>query len=154
MLDVLVPALRDAVLNGALRRVRVDVLEAGVTGAVSLGQERRLRALDHGGNPALRALLVLLTDPDMERAELRVPRWLHAPFWCHFHGGMVSEGGDSAGCAMAGRQGRGWKGGDCGDEFLQVDIHRLVEACAGGGDAAEFRIKKAGFGCQRMAVGP
>jgi hypothetical protein len=30
------------------------------------------------------------------------------------------------------------------DGFVRVDIHRLVEACAG--DAAEFKIKKVEFG--------
>lgn len=141
LLDVLVPALRDMVLNGSLKRARVDVLEAGAGGGrrVALGEQVRLRALDHQGNPALRALLVLLADPDMERAELRVPKRLHARFWCRFHEGGVSDGmSTSLSCAMAGEP-----DGD-GDEYLQVDIHRLVETCAG--DAAEFRIKRVGLG--------
>ena len=141
MLDVLVPALKDMVLNGALARVRVDVLKAGGgplevlrgrsgPGSAAMG----LVTASYAGNPALRALLVLLADPDLDRAELRVPRGMHARFWCPFH-----EGGDSdESCGMSGRR---------DDGFLQVDIHRLVATCAG--DAAEFNITKVGFGSSR-----
>jgi hypothetical protein len=144
VLDVLAPALADMVLNGGLRRLRVDVREVGrgpmAPGAVTarLGGETRLRTVDYAGNPALRALLVLLTDPDMERAELRVPRRGHAWFWCRFHqDGVSGEKGRACQALSSSSDGLG-----VGDEdgFLRVDIHRLVEACAG--DAAEFKIKK------------
>ncbi|KAG7293198.1 hypothetical protein NEMBOFW57_003244 [Staphylotrichum longicolle] len=136
VLDVLVPTLGDMVLNGGLRRVRVDVLEAGtlLRAGVPIGSGD-LKRVDYTENPALRALLVLLADPDMERAELRVPEGAHAWFWCRFHPGGVSEGeGRRVGCEFSGYQGG----------FLQVDVHRLVGACIG--DAAELNIKKVEFG--------
>jgi hypothetical protein len=94
----------------------------------------------------LRALLVLLADPDMERAELRVPRRVHAPFWCRFHeeaSDGESEDGTCRGSGCGSMSAR--LGDNDDDEFLEVDIHKLVQVCAG--DAAEFRIKKVGFGC-------
>jgi hypothetical protein len=141
---VLAPALGDMVLNGGLRGVRVDLLELGVRGGRGAGME----TVDYAGNPALRALLVLLTDPNLERAGLRVLREQHAWFWCRFHRGgevpsssssqdgsaRVEEG--SGGCVMTRRNG-GLRGG-----FVEVDIPRLVAVCAG--DSAEFNIKKVG----------
>ncbi|KAK4039860.1 hypothetical protein C8A01DRAFT_46755 [Parachaetomium inaequale] len=137
---VLAPALGDMVLNGGLKRVRVDLLELGVRGRGGMGTG------DYAGNPALRALLVLLTDPNLEGAGLRVLREQHAWFWCRFHrgggvpsssspqdGGRVEGGG---GCVMTRRNG-GLRGG-----FVEVDIPRLVAVCAG--DSAEFNIKKVG----------
>ena len=135
VLDVLAPALGDMVLNGGLRRLRVDVLEVE-SRRVLPGGPGRLRTVDYRENPALRALLVLLTDPDMERAELRVPRGAHAWFWCRFHQGGVSEGEGRMGCEFS-----GYRGG-----FLQVDIHRLVGACIGDAAAAELKIKKVELG--------
>ncbi|KAK4129426.1 hypothetical protein N657DRAFT_686753 [Parathielavia appendiculata] len=142
VLDVLAPALGDMVLNGALRRVRVDVMEVPCATAgfkAALGGGTRLR-VDYAENPALRAVLKLLTDPDMERAELRVHRAAHARFWCRLHPGGVSQQGDIACQAIS----RHLAGQDRRHEdgFMQVDIHRLVDVCAG--DAAEFRIKKVG----------
>ncbi|KAK4105698.1 hypothetical protein N658DRAFT_492184 [Parathielavia hyrcaniae] len=127
------PVLGKMVLNGALRRVRVDVL-AGRSRA-----DPSPVMADFASNPALRALLKLLTDPDMEKAELRVPRRDHARFWCRFHPGGVSEydDGDVACQMVSGRHLSGH-----GDEFVPVDIHRLVDVCAG--DAAEFKIKRVG----------
>ena len=90
----------------------------------------------------MRALLVVLADPDLEKAELTVTREAHASFWCQFHEEGASEGGGggAAGCGMSHQGGRR-KGGHDGGELLQVDIPRLVDVCAGG-DAAEFKIKR------------
>ena len=128
---VLVPVLEAMVLDGGLRKLRVHVPEPG-----------RGYSTD-GYNLALRALLVVLTDPDLEKAELTVAREAHASFWCRFHEEGASEGGGdgTAGCGMSrGQGGRGNAGHD-GGELLQVDIPRLVDVCADG-DAAEFRIKR------------
>jgi hypothetical protein len=112
----------------------VDVVEAEADVDVDVVHESRgamqrlaLKWTDYYKNPALRALLVLLADPDMERAVLRVPRGVHAWFWCRFHEGGVSGGG-GRGCAMSRARGG----------LLEVDIHKLVDACAG--DSADFRI--------------
>jgi hypothetical protein len=146
--DVLAPALGDMVLNGALRGLSVDVVEveAGVDVDVDVLHESRgamqrlaLKWTDYSKNPALRALLVLLADPDMERAVLRVPRGVHAWFWCRFHegGGSGAGDGDGNGGGHGGRRGcaMSWvrDGG-----LVEVDIHKLVDACAG--DSADFRI--------------
>ena len=143
MLDVLVPALKDMVLNGALARVRVDVLEAGggplevlrgrSSAASASGAGTGLITASYVGNPALRALLVFLADPDLDQAVMRVPRGVHARFWCEFH-----ERGGSEACGISGHR---------DGEFLQVDMHRLMATCAG--DAAEFNITKVGFGSSR-----
>jgi hypothetical protein len=131
--DAVAPALGDMVVNGALRGLSVDVVEYDVKKSEARGVLlsgavlQRLKGVDYSGNPALRALLVLLADPDMERAVLRVPRGVHAWFWCRFHEGGVSGGG-GRGCAMSRARGG----------LLEVDIHKLVDACAG--DSADFRI--------------
>jgi hypothetical protein len=128
--DAVAPALGDMVVNGALRGLSVDVVELDVESEVVLlsgAVLQRLKGVDYSGNPALRALLVLLADPDMERAVWRVPRGVHAWFWCRFHEGGVSGGG-GRGCAMSRARGG----------LLEVDIHKLVDACAG--DSADFRI--------------
>ncbi|KAK4112032.1 hypothetical protein N656DRAFT_780192 [Canariomyces notabilis] len=137
----LVPALGDMALVGRLRRVRVDLLGAppGLRGGGG-GNEGLMKKADLGGNPALRSLLVLLADPDLEKAELRVPKRFHAGFWCRFHHPL--EGEES--CAMMrGCQGEGEVGsGDRFGEFLKVDIRKLAEAC--GAQGPEFSIKKVG----------
>ncbi|KAK4157740.1 hypothetical protein C8A00DRAFT_39889 [Chaetomidium leptoderma] len=131
--NVIAPALGDMVLKGGLKSVRVDLFEAGIVRPAT-GVHLVQRKKDYTGNPALRASLVVLTDPNLERVELRVPEGAHASFWCPFHHqdqGGVSEGGGRARCAALSGN---------GDGFIEVDIHSLVDACAG--DAAEFRIKK------------
>ncbi|GAB1310262.1 hypothetical protein MFIFM68171_00472 [Madurella fahalii] len=135
----LVPALAGMVLGGGLKRVRIDVRE-GVKGGrqqglLRVGDEQRARNLDLAGNPALKSLLVLLTDPDIETGELRVSQRFHTQFWCQFH--------REAGCAMS--TGHASDGADEGHEgdFLDVDIHKLVQAL---GQGVEFRIKKVGNG--------
>ncbi|KAL2135493.1 hypothetical protein VTI74DRAFT_8224 [Chaetomium olivicolor] len=132
ILEMAAPALGDMVLNGSLRRLRVDVREGGRGFELPAGEMMRVRSMDHTANPALRALLTVLADPDMEKGELRVMKRLHAWFWCQFHEHLVPQG--ERGCLMLAHK----VGND--DEFLDVDIHRVVEACAG--DAAEFRIKR------------
>ncbi len=130
---VLVGVLGAMVLDGGLRRLRVHVPEPGTGHPAEW----------YKGNPALRALLVVLTDPDLEKAELTVTREAHASFWCQFHEEGVSEGGGggAAGCGMSRDQGGRRNGGYDRGELLQVDIHRLVDVCADG-DAAEFKIKR------------
>ncbi|KAL2154980.1 hypothetical protein VTH82DRAFT_3656, partial [Thermothelomyces myriococcoides] len=96
------------------------------------GQDRALAE-----NPALRALLVLLADPSLEKTELRVPWPYHDQFWCNFHPGSWSD--DEHGRRVHGRHPAGLYGG----ALVQVDIPRLVDALAGN-TAAEFNIKKVG----------
>ena len=128
---VLVPVLEAMVLDGGLRKLRVHVPEPGR----GYSTEK--------GNLALRALLVVLTNPDLEKAELTVTREAHASFWCQFHEEGASErgGGGAAGCDMSRDQGGRRNGRHDGGECLQVDISRLVAVCADG-NAAEFRIKR------------
>lgn len=137
-----VSGLQDMVLNGALERIRVNILEAGVpSGSQHLPSQTRgrwLQTVDYAENPALRALLVLLTDPNLERAELGVPAWQHAWFWCSFHEGV------GPGCAVSGTASAqsGQRDATVGGGFFEVQIPRLVNSCVG--DSAEFRIKKVG----------
>ncbi|KAK3300209.1 uncharacterized protein B0H64DRAFT_437381 [Chaetomium fimeti] len=170
--DVVVPALEGMVLDGALRRVRVDVVGPPPVTALRSGWVMAreggswMARADHEGNPALRALLVLLADPGLEVVGLRVLRARHARFWCRFHycqrqqdpppvgaGGLL-EGGDAdvdvdvdvggttpgTGTACSAAVRREQEEGGWGDGFVEVDIGRLVDVvCAG--DAAEFNIK-------------
>ncbi|KAH6634235.1 hypothetical protein B0J18DRAFT_461425 [Chaetomium sp. MPI-SDFR-AT-0129] len=138
-----VSELQDMVLNGALERIRVNILEAGVPSGSqqrlpSQTRGRWLQTVDYAENPALRALLVLLTDPNLERAQLGVPVWEHAWFWCSFHEGAVPG---CAASATASAQ-SGQRDTTTGDGFFEVQIPRLVSSCVG--DSAEFRIKKVG----------
>ncbi|KAK4245928.1 hypothetical protein C7999DRAFT_42609 [Corynascus novoguineensis] len=162
---VVVPALADLALNGALRHLRVHIggglefLPAGHSPEVlefvqwerqTAHERRRLRRWERHAaeddqaahaerNPALRALLVLLADPGLESAELRVPRSQHGRFWCDFHRGGWS---DKTGGRCGAPEGFASPSGQHDGMFIGVDISRLVEACAG--DAAEFNIKKVG----------
>jgi len=163
--DVVVPALADLALNGALRHLRVHIggglefLPAGHSPEVlefvqwerqTAHERRRLRRWEQHAaeddqaahaerNPALRALLVLLADPGLESAELRVPRSQHGRFWCDFHRG---ERSDKTGGRCGAPEGFASPSGQHDGMFIGVNISRLVEACAG--DAAEFNIKKVG----------
>jgi hypothetical protein len=121
VLDVMVPTMAVMVMKGGLRRVRVDMVD-GKTNKTTAVVERK--DVDLSKNRALRGLLVLLTDPDLQKAELRVPKGVHSQFWCQFH-----RGGGAEGCAV-----------EDDDDFLEVDIHGVVQACVG--DAAEFNIVK------------
>ncbi|KAL2165333.1 hypothetical protein VTH06DRAFT_630 [Thermothelomyces fergusii] len=155
--DVVVPALADLALAGRLRRLRVHIggehflclgRSLDVLSFVVDGDERPYRPHQHPGgaggdhdraladNPALRALLVLLADPSLEKSELRVLWPHHDRFWCGFHasGGRSGEGGCR--CAVPGRR-------PSSSTLAEVDIPRLVDAVAGNA-AAEFNIKKIG----------
>ncbi|KAJ4297021.1 hypothetical protein N0V88_003937 [Collariella sp. IMI 366227] len=102
--EVAAPALEDMVLNGSLRRLRVDVREGWAGFQIPTATDvARVRRMDHTANPGLRGLLAVLADPDMEKAELRA-----------------------------------------GDEFLEMNIPQVVEACAG--NAAEFHITRVRVG--------
>ncbi|AEO53349.1 hypothetical protein MYCTH_2122199 [Thermothelomyces thermophilus ATCC 42464] len=161
--DLVVPALADLALTGALRRLGVHIggelflcvghppeaLSLVVDREERPHQQQLLQRRQHLGgrddqdgalaeNPALRALLVLLADPSLEKAELRV-LWPHRDrFWCNFHpGGWLDERGCR--CAVPGRR----LSGPYEGALVEMDIPRLVDAFAGDA-AAEFNIKKVG----------
>ncbi|KAH6853585.1 hypothetical protein B0I37DRAFT_409742 [Chaetomium sp. MPI-CAGE-AT-0009] len=141
--DVVVPALEGMVLHGVLRHVRVDVVGGPPplrNRAVAAGRGPGWMARDDlDGNPALRALLVLLADPGLEGARLRVLGVRHAWFWCRFHE-QPPRGGEAgpppppgAACAMLGG----------GSESLPLSVSLSLPpsatAAAGGGAAARER---------------
>ncbi|KXX80152.1 hypothetical protein MMYC01_204129 [Madurella mycetomatis] len=130
-----VPALTSMVLGGELKRVRVDVREGAKGGRQQALRGMVNRGLDLTGNPALKSLLVLLTDPDIERGQLRVSRRFHTQFWCQFH--------CEAGCVTSRSNTSDEEDGGHGGDFLEVDIYKLVQTL---GQGVEFRIKKVGNG--------
>ncbi|EAQ93439.1 predicted protein [Chaetomium globosum CBS 148.51] len=108
--NVVVPAVADMVLRGALRQLCVNVLGSappsgpllsfkdGPDGEIAYSFSGGVGGDGVGGDgvvgctdPALRALLVLLVDPGLRQREggggarLRVLKGWHAPFWCQFH---------------------------------------------------------------------
>ncbi|KAK3393689.1 hypothetical protein B0H63DRAFT_458826 [Podospora didyma] len=94
--DKIIPQLSDMILAGNLRRLDVrlgESYEAFWDGkrwvehchpqrASSLNPDREwFNAMDY----AFRALLRLISDPDLERVHVRVARRFHVAFWCAFH---------------------------------------------------------------------
>ncbi|KAH6650911.1 hypothetical protein F5144DRAFT_66918 [Chaetomium tenue] len=127
--NVIVPALTDMVLSGALRRLCVDVMESAPPSGPLLsfkdGPGGELvysfgdGVGDGGTNPALRALLALLADPGLSEQEqgggvkLRVLRGWHEPFWCQFHE-QTSPSSSSAAAAVGSGEADGERGGAAG----------------------------------------
>ncbi|KAK4193388.1 hypothetical protein QBC35DRAFT_446530 [Podospora australis] len=147
----LIPAMKEMVLRGSLRRVRIDVMgdytRSAAGSSIRDWNAARLTRANLSGNRALREVLVLLTDPYMQQGKMRVRRTNHGWFWCKFHDQesreVDSDEEGRSGCALLNEPPRNSTNSATGDgDWVEVDIDRLVQAY--GGDSAEYKIKSFG----------
>ncbi|KAK0666140.1 hypothetical protein QBC41DRAFT_326434 [Cercophora samala] len=152
----LIPALGYMVLNGRLRRLEVEVPlgNASLVGQVSprysvfeRQQDAARRTMALRQNPVMKALLVVLSDPYLEKASMRVHTSDSPSFWCQCHAPEVGWGEKSEDkppmCFLKHLAGETC----CRRRFnnfekkfwAEVDIPKLVQAC--GIDSDRLRIK-------------
>ncbi|KAK4181054.1 hypothetical protein QBC36DRAFT_176325 [Triangularia setosa] len=153
----LIPALGYMALNGRLRNLEVEVslgnqnprhlMPLPLMGFRLRPQDTR-RTTELTGNPVMKALLVVLMDPDLEKASMKVRKTDNPSFWCQCHAPEVGWGEKSEDkppmCFLKHLPGENCCKRRC-DSFdkaywAEVDIPKLVQAC--GIDSAQFRIKK------------
>ncbi|KAK4647577.1 uncharacterized protein QC761_102665 [Podospora bellae-mahoneyi] len=153
----LIPALGYMILNGRLRRLEVEVPlgNEGLVRCVSPHyglfappQDAMRTTMSLRRNPVMKALLVVLSDPYLEKASMRVRKSDSPSFWCQCHAPEVGSGEKSDDkppmCFLKHLSGETCcrRRFDSFDKkfWAEVNIPRLIQEC--GIDSAQFRIKK------------
>ncbi|KAK4202474.1 hypothetical protein QBC40DRAFT_276402 [Triangularia verruculosa] len=153
----LIPALGSMILSGSLKTLQVEVSLGNqnancrqLSPQMALFQppsQNMRRTTDLTSNPVMKALLVVLMDPDLEKVLMRVRKTDNPCFWCQCHAWELGWGEkseekppmcflkhlpDGNRCRRQGNINKAY--------WAEVNIPKLVQAC--GIDSAQFRIKK------------